>query len=236
MQGAHFNGNIPHCHHYPAENSLYFQNSDVPLTNVLLKDLIEKMSCGPSAPGVIFRGQMRICWNFNHSQSSSCIGVWKRFFSCFPTSTVLERMPEGGDTDVEHQSFISTYAEELYEDGLFAATGKESEAGAPDASSYPLALNFRAFKPYHQRPPTCWLRPATAITQTNPTGARQPPHLGQTPLLHHHTFLTPSTYNNNHLGHQPYCVPGAVLCTIDRSSLSLLKAPLGEGNTPFYRG
>lgn len=64
-------------------------------------------------------------------------------------------MPEGGDTGVEHQSLPPTHAEVLHEEGLFAATEKESEAGAPDASSYPFASNSSSSKPYHQRPPTC---------------------------------------------------------------------------------
>lgn len=53
MQGAHFNGDVSHCHHHPAENNhdTAFQNSDVPLTNVLLKALVKKMSCRPPPQG-----------------------------------------------------------------------------------------------------------------------------------------------------------------------------------------
>lgn len=50
-----------------------------------------------------------------------------------------------------------------------------------------------------------------------------------------HTLSRPRAYKN-HLGEQPYCVPGTVLCTLDLSSHLILKTILGVGSIAFCMG
>lgn len=202
--GSSFQRGCLPCHHHPAENDhdTAFQNSDVPLTSVLLKVLVNKMSCGPASPGVIVRDQMNICWNLSifakalaTKESGKCSFLasqhlqfgkwWQKAVTQMPASTSWpqkSQLPEAVSPEASH---LLTQARNSY-----SPNQPQWELGSPHPLSRPL-------------------HPKSAHSSS------------------------PRTYNNNHLSHQPHCVPQTVLCILNISSLSIPKIPSGGENTPF---